>query len=291
MSELKLHPLRSSNGKFENEDYKAWRFPGGELHFVLKLRPRGPLALLITTRLNDEEDFMLLALAVNAAKKWFNSIEVCIPYFPYAQADRRFSNGDCFALQVMCNLLNSLAITRFSIYDPHSDVAPALLRNCTVRDNSEFVKHVWKNIGSSENIVIVSPDAGAYKKIFALVEKIGFKGRVECCNKYRDPEGNLQVHVPDVSFKDKQILIIDDICVGGRTFTELMWAINENGTRHGMYDKAYLAISHGIFSNGFEELAKYFTKVFVTNSRQDFNLAESEAHHQFKNLLSVYNVI
>jgi len=31
----------------------------------------------------------------------------------------------------------------------------------------------------------------------------------------------------------------------------------------------YLAVSHGIFSNGFGELAKYFERVFTTNSRSN----------------------
>ena len=70
------------------------------------------------------------------------------------------------------------------------------------------------------NSVWLSPDSGAYKKIFKLAEKIGFKGEILCCQKNRDIKtGEVSVVVPTLPAKD--ILIIDDICVGGRTFVEI----------------------------------------------------------------------
>ena len=60
-------------------------------------------------------------------------------------------------------------------------------------------------------------------------------------------------------------VIIDDICDGGRTFVELAKVIKENQSDA----KIYLIVTHGIFSAGFNDLNKFFEKIFTTNSISD----------------------
>ncbi|RYG43677.1 MAG: ribose-phosphate pyrophosphokinase, partial [Chitinophagaceae bacterium] len=50
------------------------------------------------------------------------------------------------------------------------------------------------------------------------------------------------------------------------TFIGLADALREKGA-----GKLYLAISHGIFSKGFESLTKVFETVFTTNSFRDIS--------------------
>ena len=56
-------------------------------------------------------------------------------------------------------------------------------------------------------------------------------------------------------------LIVDDICDGGGTFIGLA-----NELKNKNAGKLYLAVSHGIFSRGFDDLEKCFTKIFTTDS-------------------------
>jgi len=64
-------------------------------------------------------------------------------------------------------------------------------------------------------------------------------------------------------------LIVDDICDGGGTFLGLAKELKSKNA-----GKLYLAISHGIFSKGFESLAKDFQKIFTTDS---FKTIENKA--------------
>ena len=74
----------------------------------------------------------------------------------------------------------------------------------------------------------------------------------------------------------KNFVICDDICDGGRTFIEIAKAIQEVRPRSIFNDKIYLCVTHGIFSAGFEELEKYFTAIFTTNSvKEDSFYAQS----------------
>jgi ribose-phosphate pyrophosphokinase len=74
----------------------------------------------------------------------------------------------------------------------------------------------------------------------------------------------------------KNFVICDDICDGGRTFIEIAKAIQDVRPKEIFNDKIYLCVTHGIFSAGFEELEKYFTAIFTTNSvKEDSFYAQS----------------
>jgi ribose-phosphate pyrophosphokinase len=64
----------------------------------------------------------------------------------------------------------------------------------------------------------------------------------------------------------EQIIIIDDICDGGRTFIELAKVIKEQTDK-----PIYLVVTHGIFSGGFEKLSDVLDGIFCTNSVKNIN--------------------
>lgn len=264
------------NGFSDNQDYKAFKFPGGEIHFKLK----NPVNILISqstriiARVNNSDELVLLMLVIDTLKKDKESlnIEVVFPYMPYQQADRDFDMGESFSLQTITTLLKTLGVNKFIVFDPHSDVTPALLKPCTVIDNSAFVKEViWDIVnrkGKNESdLIMLSPDAGAYKKIGKLTSKIEFKGELVAANKYRSiSTGNIEsLELSKQDFEGKDVMIVDDICVGGRTFVELAKKLRERNVGN-----LYLVVSHGVFLNGLKELNEYFDGIYVTDSRNDY---------------------
>lgn len=258
--------LNLRQGLTDNKEYKGFKFPGGEIHFKLTR----PEVLYVSTKIRiistitNSDELMLLILAIDTIRKdgYDKQIEVFIPYFPYQQADRNFSKGESFSLKSITTILNSLDVNKYIVFDAHSDVTPALLKNCEVVDNSEYIKFVLSDIGS--NVTLLSPDAGAYKKIGKLADKIGFQGEVAAANKYRSiSTGNIEsLELSKQDFEGADILIVDDICMGGRTFIGLAEELKKRNA-----GKLYLAVSHGIFNNGLEILNQYFEQVYSTNSR------------------------
>lgn len=283
--------IKLVNGITDNAQYKAFKFPGGEIHLKFKQDfSETERDFLIDTRLNSSDDIMLLIIAIDVLKKdWQDKkIHVYIPYMPYQQADRDFSAGECFSLRTITTLLNSMPVESYKVYDPHSDVTPALLKNCRVVDNSSYIKTVVESL--DPNLVLLSPDAGAYKKIYKLAEKIKFSGEVASANKSRSiSTGNIDsIELSRQDFEGRNVLIVDDICIGGRTFIELAKKLNERNVGN-----LYLAVSHGIFSNGLNELSKYFNKVFTTNSRMSHYLdviATIDNEEKENNFLIVHDI-
>lgn len=287
--------LDLTKGITETPQYKAWKFPGGEIHaklsmdFMQELGATRPKEVLdVNVRLNSSDDVIFLALILDViAKDFDNEVHLYVPYMAYQQADRDFSQGETFSLQTITKMLAAMPFKAIAIFDPHSDVAPALLSRdklIHVIDNSEYIQAVFlrlidlKNPDAEnlvwfphEDVVILAPDAGAYKKIFKLCEKIDWTYGIECANKYRNTEdGSLQVRLSVDDFKGKDVLIIDDICVGGRTFIELAKQLITKNVGN-----LYLAVSHGIFSNGYDELEKYYQHIFTTNSIKDEYLSDA----------------
>jgi ribose-phosphate pyrophosphokinase len=233
-------------------------------------------AVKISSRLNTFQDLELIICAVAAIRniKPNREIALYVPYFMGARSDRKFMDGGVnYLKQVICPIINSLKLDSILVLDPHSDVLEACLDNYDKVDNHTVVKYVLSDIDNKndaqERICLVSPDAGAYKKIFDVAKKFSINN-VVTANKVRDLKTSkiLSTEVPNLpgSVGDElQYVIIDDICDGGRTFIELAKAIKTQRADA----KVYLIVTHGIFSAGFKELSQYFERIYTTNSYRE----------------------
>jgi ribose-phosphate pyrophosphokinase len=179
--------------------------------------------------------------------------------------------------QVICPIINAQKYEAVIVLDPHSDVLEACLDNFEKIDNHTIVKYALTDIDNKndaqDRIVLVSPDAGAYKKIFDVAQKFGIS-KIITATKVRDLRTGKILHteIPVLDqHENLKYVIIDDICDGGRTFTELAKAI------HGSRPTAeiYLVVTHGIFSNGFDELSKDIKKIYSSNSYSDIDAEDS----------------
>lgn len=266
--------------------YKISQFPDGQQ--TIDLIDWNDLAIYddavkISSRLNSFKDLELIICATAAIRniKPNREIALYVPYFMGARSDRKFVDGGVnYLKQVICPIINSLNFVTVITLDPHSDVLEACLNNYEKLDNHTVVKYALTDIDNKkdaqERICLVSPDAGAYKKIFDVAKKFQIQNIVTA-NKVRDMRTGkiLKTELPNLPGlvgDDLQYVIIDDICDGGRTFNELAKAIREQRADA----KIYLVVTHGIFSAGFAELTRHFEHIYTTNSHRDIADDENE---------------
>ena len=266
--------------------YKISQFPDGQQ--TIDLIDWNDLviyddAVKISSRLNSFKDLELIICATAAIRniKPNREIALYVPYFMGARSDRKFVDGGVnYLKQVICPIINSLNFVTVITLDPHSDVLEACLNNYEKLDNHTVVKYALTDIDNKkdaqERICLVSPDAGAYKKIFDVAKKFEIQNIVTA-NKVRDMRTGkiLKTELPNLPGlvgDDMQYVIIDDICDGGRTFNELAKAIREQRADA----KIYLVVTHGIFSAGFAELTRHFEHNYTTNSHRDIADDENE---------------
>lgn len=238
--------------------------------------------------MNSYEDLHTILSATDGLKNLgATNIHLDIPCFFAQRSDRPFEEGGGFDLAQVVRDIAGEGYKSVTLLHPHSDVLPAMMRVLRIRtiikDNMSLVKFALKNMlvddlitkGSIDaaipsDIVLVSPDAGAYKQTYKIAQESHFP--LVPANKYRDGKGpRVEVHG---EVKDKVCLIIDDYCDGGRTFIELATKLKEQGAK-----SVFLCVTHGLFSAGLEPLFKVLEGVYTTNSisdiiAEDFNLEQ-----------------
>jgi ribose-phosphate pyrophosphokinase len=191
------------------------------------------------------------------------------PYFLGARSDRKFGEGQSNYLKtVICPIVNSQKFKTVTILDPHSDVLEACLDGFRKITNVNFAKAAIRHI-NGKSPVLVSPDAGALKKIYD-VAKAAEIGDVIVANKVRELLTGkiIRTEVPGLDQEpgQKEFIICDDICDGGRTFIEIAKAIREERPKAIFNDKIYLVVTHGIFSAGTDEILNHIDAVYSTDS-------------------------
>lgn len=250
----------------------------------------------ITFRINNYEDLIHLIQLCDVLR--YNNVHalIKIPCMLDAQADKRFNTFHSSGLKIVTELLQATTEQSeiyFEVFHPHnSEVLEALIPNVEIIDNSKFIIRVLfeqygrtvnnKNI---DNLILMSSDAGGFKPLMKLCDKLNWKGEVASASKsreYKDGKTILTQMIAHSDFKGKDILIIDDICVYGGTFKGLAKMLRERNC-----GKLYLAVSHMTIQNlGEDPVTNYFDKVFTTDSKFDYyaSLIDGNIGNQPNNL-------
>ena len=237
--------------------FETSKFPAGELNITLNHEDTVGKECYFVVKNFEALDVMNIAQRVDILKRrGVDKVSGYIPYLPYSRQDRYTTENSSFALKQYAKLLNSLDLYRVYTLEAHSDVA-GVIDNLIDLPIIDFVAHDVLMTMDKPNIL--SPDAGATKKIYKLLQGINpvMFGEVYTATKVRDLEtGDITgVEVPEIP-NNAPVLIIDDICDGGRTFTELAKRLPDV--------EKYLYVTHGIFSK--PDVFNDFDKVFTTNS-------------------------
>lgn len=316
--------LNLTNNETSDIKFEVSKFPDGQQQVQFKglqiglikgyTNPQFIVPIQIKSRLNNFKDLELIICATKSLRNLgVKEIHLYAPYFLGSRSDRKFEEGsNNYLKDVICPIINSLNFNSVTVLDPHSDVLEACLNNFKKIDNLKVVDFFIENydIGlkrssdyfkkeTLDKFIIISPDAGANKKIFKIADQIGYTGDIITCSKSRDENGKLShVEVPiNGEHVQNDIIIIDDICDGGATFINIAKKIKEYTQEMKYheencdlkYGKIYLIITHGIFSKGLKELNKYFDGIYCTNSYVDmeddnFSLVNDKHLHKLKQL-------
>jgi ribose-phosphate pyrophosphokinase len=277
-------------------EFTISKFPDGQQSITLEstsyVQSYEPIT--IKSRLNSFQDLELIVCANQAIKNIDSLVRVglYVPYFLGARSDRKFTEGGInYLKQVICPIINSQNFDFVIVVDPHSDVLEACLNNFNKIDNFALVDDALSYmIGEDEEdqIVLVSPDAGAYKKVFDVAKEFNIE-KIITATKVRDLKTGqiLRTEIPVLDQHNKlKYVIIDDICDGGRTFIELAKVIKDSRPTA----EIYLVVTHGIFSAGLYELSKHVDGIFTTNSVKDIDAESYSDYTVSKDYLKQLNV-
>lgn len=173
---------------------------------------------------NEDEAIALFYVARHLKSAGF-PVRLFLPYVPNARMDRVKTTSDVFTLRYFCGFINSIGFDSVEIFDPHSDVAAALLDNVSVRRPDREI--AWALDQLPPDTFVFYPDEGAVKRYADIVRRpyaFGVKHRdwdTREITSYR-----IAGDLPEVR---ASALVVDDICAKGSTFERAADALRYAG--------------------------------------------------------------
>lgn len=170
-----------------------------------------------------------------------SKIYLLMRYIPNARQDRVKNPEDVFTLKYFASIINSLEFERVSVVDPHSAVSEALINNVEIKRPDVLIQLAYQKVLADSGdtpILMFYPDEGAMKRYSSAVEMpyaFGIKRRDWKTGQIQ----GLDVAGAIDQIKGHNILIVDDICSRGGTFTHSAKKLKELGA-----EKIYLYVTH-----------------------------------------------
>ena len=235
-------------------------FPDCTLHLKL---PDIAISAVTWHYENDAELFTLMCIVDH----YGHIPTLYMPYLPHARMDRVKASTDVFTLKTFAKAINALGFDTVRMLDVHSNVGMALIDHAEAMPLTLASFHEWvidevqERCDGAEPLLFF-PDEGAMKR---YSDSIGMKYAFGM--KKRDWEtGNiLGLDIINKELvRDRDVLIIDDICSRGGTFYHSAKALKEAGAK-----SVFLAITHAedtMVSGGMYNEPGLIEHIFTTNS-------------------------
>ena len=239
------------------------RFSDGEVWVEIEENVRGMDTFVVQpTSQPTNKNLMELLIVIDALKRSSaDRITAVIPYYGYARQDRKVAPRTPISAKLVADLLTAAGCDRVLSLDLHAGQIQGFF-NIPV-DNlfamSVFLKFIEKNL--KDNVVVVSPDAGAAERARAYAKRLNVP--MALIDKRRlKPNVSEVLHVIG-EVEGKSALIVDDIVDTAGTLVQAAEALLKNGAK-----EVYACCTHGVLSGpAVERIEKSsLKKLVVTDS-------------------------
>ena len=221
------------------------RFPDGEVEVKISENVRGADCFIIQpTSYPANDNLMELLLMVDALRRasaW--RITAVMPYFGYGRQDRKAEPRVPISAKLVSNLIRASGVDRVLTMDLHAGQIQGFFDIPVdhLYANPVLVGHFQKKKIPSENLVVVSPDAGGVERARAFAKRLESGLAIIDKRRISPREANVMHVVGDV--KGKVALIIDDLVDTGGTLVKAAQALVDGGAT-----RVLAAAAHGVLA-------------------------------------------
>lgn len=231
---------------FPDGTSQVWKLSDAIIKYIHEFE-----SIYITWEFESEAELMHICQLCHLIR-YIDEVEINLncPYLPYARQDKKVTNETTFSLRTFSIILERF-VDKIVVFDAHSDVLYNICDNMQSLMSFESVdpKDVIEDVFShSFSDVLCAPDNGAanrYDFNFGIVMK---KVRNQTTGEITGIEIDQDLsNASDLT--GLSVLMVDDLCDGGRTFIEAAKVLYKHGAK-----SVNLYVSHGIFSKGVQVL-------------------------------------
>ncbi|MBR0472634.1 MAG: ribose-phosphate diphosphokinase [Methanosphaera sp.] len=206
------------------------KFPDGERYLRIKeeIPEDEKVCVIQSTGYPQDENMMELFFILDTLKDMnIKDITVVSPYLGYSRQERRFKETECISAKATATLIQSMGIKRLISINLHEE-SICDLYNIPV-DNLSAMPAIAQHIKETFNQkpVILAPDKGAqnFAKEIATILDTDY----DYLEKVRLSPEVVETKTKNISVKDKQVVIIDDIISTGGTIVNAINILKEQG--------------------------------------------------------------
>lgn len=251
-------------------EIKARVFSDGEQQVQFLENLRGKNVYLVQSTNSPADNWTRLFLAIDAARgASAHEITAVVPYFGYARQDRKSRPREPISARVFATALEALGVHRLLTMDLHNDAIGGFFR----RTNVDYLyarpvflahfKEYFKEALASDDLVIVSPDAGGVVRAQSYAKRLMKAADLAIIHKERDIPNKVARMKLIGDVRGKVALIVDDMADTSGTLSRAASLLVENGAR-----EVYAATTHGVLSGAAHETidASPIKKLFITDT-------------------------
>lgn len=206
------------------------RFSDGEFQPVFDESIRGDYVFLVQSTNAPSDNLMELLMMIDAARRASAGyITAVIPYFGFARQDRKDKPRVSIASKLVANLLTTAGANRIMTMDLH---APQIQGFFDIPvdhlDSSAIFIPYIENLGIKD-ITFASPDVGSTNRVREVASYFG--SDMVICDKQRKRANEVASMTVIGDVKDKDLILIDDICDTAGTLTKSAAMLMDKGAK------------------------------------------------------------
>lgn len=238
-------------------------FSDGEIHVQINENVRGDDIFIIqSTCAPTNDNLMELIVMIDAMRRASaGRITAVIPYFGYARQDRRLRSARVpITAKVVADFLSSVGVDRVLTVDLHAEQIQGFfdvpVDNCF---SSQIFVDDMLSLGLS-NPCVVSPDMGGVVRTRAIAKLLN-NADIAIIDKRRPRPNVSEVMNLIGEVKDRDCIIVDDICDTAGTLCKAAAALKERGAKH-----VYAYVTHPVLSgNAYENVSSSVIDTLVVS--------------------------
>jgi ribose-phosphate pyrophosphokinase len=209
---------------------KIQQFSDGEIGVEFSESIRGKFVFLVQSTFAPTDNLMEMLLMIDAAKRAsaYKVIAV-VPYYGYARQDRKDKPRVAIGAKLVANMLVAAGADRLITMDLHASQIQGYFDIPVDHLESSAIFIPYIESLNLKNLTFAAPDVGSANRIREVASF--FEVDMVICDKHRKRANEIASMVVIGDVKDRDIVLIDDICDTGGTLAKSAGLMMEKGAR------------------------------------------------------------